>query len=94
MEKIIDYSPWCIVYVYTQYITIETLHHEDNTYPTTQKHFWMMKSTRQLLNVLKAVFEQPQINTYGQINVIKATKKQTYKWNTQSTKQQEQNNEI
>ena len=73
MEQILDYSPWCIVTISAnrQYVTIETLEHEDNTYPTAQKHLWMVESTKQLLNVMKAVFERPTTITYGNITVIK-----------------------
>ena len=74
-EAIYDYSPWCVVTVSAnrQYVTIKALEHQDNTYPSGEKHFWMSNNTRKLVDELISIFEKPKMIQYGKISVTTST---------------------
>lgn len=73
MIKFYDYSPWLTVTVYSQYMTIEALEHEDNVYTAGQKHYWLGEQQRKILKNIKALFDNKLIPVqYGKITVLTA----------------------
>lgn len=69
-QTVYDYSPWCIVTTGEQYMTIESLDHEDNVYPTGEYHVWNGEKQRELLKSIRALFENRLLPIqYGQIRV-------------------------
>lgn len=70
MSKIYDYSPWCIITVNDHYMTIKTLEHEDNVYPTGEKDYWLGQQSRRILQSFRSVFENKILPIqYGKIRV-------------------------
>lgn len=70
MTKVYDYSPWCIITVNEQYMTIKALQHKDNVYPTAEKDYWMGEQARKILQSFRAVFENKLLPIqYGAIKV-------------------------
>lgn len=88
IHKVYDYSPWCIVTTGAQYMTIESIDHEDNVYPTGEHHIWNGQEQRDLLNSIRALFGNRQLpSQYGQIQVwTNPSNKRKIQWPQQETK--------